>query len=256
LDVKLDVKLIDDLKLIGFTDYEAKIYIALVKKNPLTGSEVSRLSRVPTSKVYTNLEKLVQKNVVSLILGDSVQYVPLDPFELITRYKQSMLSSLERVEKELLTIKDCRETDQFLWNIQDYDVFIQKAKDMITRAEESLWVVLWSSELNKLSHHITQTVQEKNISIRIMSDQQNHALETYLFTHFPLFKQGSVSRPMIVISDESEVLIGLSEDNCHAIWSTNPVLLEMALTHIKHEYAIYQLAQKIGEEEMKRYDTH
>jgi sugar-specific transcriptional regulator TrmB len=238
----------------GFTDYEARIYISLVKKNPLTGSEVSRLSGVPTAKVYINLEKLVQRNVVNLILGESVQYVPIDPVELITRYKQSMLSSLERVESGLLTIRNNRDTDQFLWNIQDYDVFIQKAEELINNAEKSLWIVLWSFEIKKLVDSITHSVQNRDIFVRIMSDEENNnLLESHLFKHFPLFTQGSVARPMIVVRDESEVLIGLNDENCHAIWSTNPVLVEIALTHIRHEYAIFQLSNKIGEQEIKKH---
>lgn len=249
----MDDKLIEDLKIMGFTDYEAKIYISLVKKNPLTGSEVSRLSGVPTAKVYVNLEKLVQRNVVNLILGESVQYVPIDPVELITRYKQAMLSSLERVENGFLNIRNNRDTDQFLWNIQDYNVFILKAEELINNTEKSLWIVLWSFELKKLADNIAHTVQKKDIFVRIMSDEENDLLESHLFKHFSLFTQGSVARPMIVVRDESEVLIGLSDDNCHAIWSTNPVLVEMALTHIRHEYAIFQLANKIGEQEIKKH---
>ena len=39
--------LVEKLKEIGFNSYEAKVYIALLKKFPATGYEVSKLANIP-----------------------------------------------------------------------------------------------------------------------------------------------------------------------------------------------------------------
>ena len=41
--------LIEKLKEIGFNTYEAKVYVALLKKYPATGYEVAKLANIPQS---------------------------------------------------------------------------------------------------------------------------------------------------------------------------------------------------------------
>ncbi len=54
-------KLIESLKEIGFNTYEAKVYIALLKKHPATGYEISKLSEVPQARTYDTLNVLGDK---------------------------------------------------------------------------------------------------------------------------------------------------------------------------------------------------
>ena len=43
---------------IGLSEYEAKVYLSLLRESPSTAYEIARLSGVPTSKVYAVLGKL------------------------------------------------------------------------------------------------------------------------------------------------------------------------------------------------------
>ena len=50
---------IESLKELGFNSYEAKVYVALLKKYPATGYEVSKLANIPQSRTYDTLKVLV-----------------------------------------------------------------------------------------------------------------------------------------------------------------------------------------------------
>ncbi|MDX5790068.1 helix-turn-helix domain-containing protein, partial [Clostridioides difficile] len=56
--------IINELQNIGFIKYESQIYISLLKESPLTGYEISKLSGVPQSKVYENITKLLNNNII------------------------------------------------------------------------------------------------------------------------------------------------------------------------------------------------
>ena len=58
-------KLVENLKEFGFNTYESKVYIALLKKFPATGYEVSKLANVPQSRTYDTLKTLLEKNNLS-----------------------------------------------------------------------------------------------------------------------------------------------------------------------------------------------
>ena len=54
-------KLIDNLKELGLNTYESKVYIALLKKHPSTGYEISNIANMPQSRTYDTLKSLEQK---------------------------------------------------------------------------------------------------------------------------------------------------------------------------------------------------
>ena len=55
--------LVEKLKEIGFNTYEAKVYIALLKKYPATGYEVAKFANIPQSRTYDTLKVLEEKEV-------------------------------------------------------------------------------------------------------------------------------------------------------------------------------------------------
>ena len=56
--------LIEKLKELGFNSYEAKVYIALLKKYPATGYELSQISDIPQSRAYDALKSLESEGIV------------------------------------------------------------------------------------------------------------------------------------------------------------------------------------------------
>ncbi|MEJ2150164.1 MAG: helix-turn-helix domain-containing protein, partial [Chloroflexota bacterium] len=50
--------LLTKLVAVGFTEYEAKVYVALLQEYPATGYQISKKSGVPRSMVYEALGRL------------------------------------------------------------------------------------------------------------------------------------------------------------------------------------------------------
>ena len=51
--------IVEKLKEFGFNSYEAKVYIALLKKYPATGYEVSQIADIPQSRAYDALKSCI-----------------------------------------------------------------------------------------------------------------------------------------------------------------------------------------------------
>ena len=60
------VRVIECLKSLGLTKYEALVYIALLKLESATASEIHEISGVPRASVYTVIDQLVEKGLVSV----------------------------------------------------------------------------------------------------------------------------------------------------------------------------------------------
>ena len=81
--------LVEKLKEIGFNTYEAKVYIALLKKYPATGYEVSKLANIPQSRTYDTLKVLEEKKVVVSANTKPVTYTPIRPKQLTSSYGEN-----------------------------------------------------------------------------------------------------------------------------------------------------------------------
>ena len=57
-------ELITQLKEMGFTEYEAKAYTALVQQSHVSAYQVSKNSGIPRARVYDILNILVEKGIV------------------------------------------------------------------------------------------------------------------------------------------------------------------------------------------------
>ena len=58
------VELLKALQSIGFSEYEAKTYLALLRSAPETGYQISKSSGVPRSMIYEVLNRLQVRGAV------------------------------------------------------------------------------------------------------------------------------------------------------------------------------------------------
>ena len=86
--------LIEKLKEIGFNTYEAKVYIALLKKYPATGYEVAKLAGIPQSRTYDTLKVLEDKNIVIAANTKPITYTPIKPKQLTQKVQKKINSTI------------------------------------------------------------------------------------------------------------------------------------------------------------------
>lgn len=71
------------LALLGLTEYEGKVYRALLAEHPATAYRLGKRSGVPLSRVYEIASRLVEKGAATAIPGEPAQYAPVPPEVLI-----------------------------------------------------------------------------------------------------------------------------------------------------------------------------
>ncbi len=82
------------LKRIGLSLNEIKVYTALIELEKSTATKIVKKARIPNSKVYPVLDKLINKGLVSYTIKNNVKHFqPTSP--------ENLLEIIERKEKEL-----------------------------------------------------------------------------------------------------------------------------------------------------------
>src|SRR3989344_5547615 len=89
--------------------YEAKVWLALLKKGIASAGEVASLSEVPRSRTYDVLESLEKRGFAIAKLGKPVKYIGVKPKMIIEKLKNNVRKDAEEKMFELARIKTTNE---------------------------------------------------------------------------------------------------------------------------------------------------
>lgn len=90
---------VDQLTKLGLTMYEAKAYLALIRRGSSTAAEVARIAGVPRQRIYDVLASLVERGLASTRPGKVVKYVASAPDRAIERLVSDHRQALDRLER-------------------------------------------------------------------------------------------------------------------------------------------------------------
>jgi sugar-specific transcriptional regulator TrmB len=101
------MKLIPQIKKIGFSDKEARIYLQLIYLGPQTASVLSRHTAINRTTVYDILEALKKRGIVqSISKSGSTSFKALHPKELIAFLEREKNETLSRIQKQQDSIEE------------------------------------------------------------------------------------------------------------------------------------------------------
>jgi HTH-type transcriptional regulator, sugar sensing transcriptional regulator len=232
---------------LGFSEYEAKAYLALVRKSPATAYEIAKRSAIPTSKIYEVLTKLLDREAVLKIERSRKQkYLPLSPDELIARYRSRIDNTLSGLQSGLHQIQGDQNLS-YIWNILDYDTLMEKAQYLIKNANRQLLLSLWQEEMGHLDEEIRSAIRRKvNVATvhfgrykSTLGQMFPHSIEDTLYAE----KGGRV---LVIVADSQEVLFGkiAAGNTVEGANSRNAGFVDMAEDYIKHDIYIMKIVQR------------
>lgn len=92
--------LVEQLREIGLTANEAKIYINMLGRPLFKAAEIAQVAEVPRPKVYEALSNLLAKGFCFPVAGTVAQYSAIPPEEALPAYQQRQEHELERTLHE------------------------------------------------------------------------------------------------------------------------------------------------------------
>lgn len=144
----------DKLMRIGFTDFEARIYLTLLRENPVTSYQIAKETEHARSTVSATLEKMLDRGIVLETLERrATLYRPLPPLMLLAQHEAEhsrMLTELSGSLEELYQ----ENLDDRVWSISGRTAVLNYAAEMIQYAETDLFLVLSDKDLRTLRMEI------------------------------------------------------------------------------------------------------
>lgn len=90
-----------ELRKLGLSEYEIKVYTTLLVEGTLKGGEISRISKVPNGRAYEVLHKLRERGFVQEIRTKPKLFKPVDPKIAISILVNNRYKELEKLKIRL-----------------------------------------------------------------------------------------------------------------------------------------------------------
>ncbi len=238
------------LQELGFSEYEGRAYVALLRRNPLNGYELAKESGIPRPNIYAVLQKLEERNVViSMQTSSGQRYAPV-PAQELTRRLGSRLDHVLGQTNQLLNAIAVENTGDYLWNIRGYDAILEQAAAMVQSGQQNLLLAVWQPEATLLAA-ATEAALQRSVSILTLCLQacpeECNACRDKVYRY--RVSAPRLSRWLVVVRDDTELLFAeIGPDASSALHTRQASLIEMATWYIRHSVALAAVVTDVGDQ--------
>ena len=239
---------IPDLVRLGFTEYEAKVYLALLQTHPATGYQLSKQAGVPRSMVYEALGRLHSRGaVLKTGNGKITYYRPLPPEILLERYEREQLGLIGRLSDGLEQVYSKKDED-LLWSITGRSSVLSYASQMITRAQHEALMILNDAGLKYLRETIYNAC-DAGLQVSMLLTGEEHLDRGYVTRHPPMESElQEITELLVLVIDDEEALIGSLKGDVTATITSNRNLVFIARQFIWMELFTQGIVSRLGPE--------
>jgi HTH-type transcriptional regulator, sugar sensing transcriptional regulator len=244
-------ELLSALIRLGFSQYEAQAYCALLQRSPLNGHEVGKLSNVPPSKIYETLQRLDAKGAVLLHRSEPVRYAAVPYAEVLSRMRERFEGDLDLVNKGLSTLPATRELG-LVWSLRDRSAIITAFRSTIDSAKQTLFAAIWDEEMDPLRDAI-EAASARGVDVHVAI----YGMASLTGPHcYDLRECGESARRRlegrrlsVAVADEQDAItaeFGVFP-NEEAVLTNNPVVSLLAIEYVKADVMGRILINSMGQ---------
>ncbi|VVB71840.1 HTH-type sugar sensing transcriptional regulator TrmBL1 [uncultured archaeon] len=157
--------IVEGLRKLGLTEYEAKAYATLVGRGEATAREVHELSGVPRTRIYDILKDLATKGFVEYVEGSPTYYRAVEPDRVMERLRDELVASIDRSTSELLSLNLEAHGSSPVWCVRSEWGIKNRVKDFLGRVDSELIIFCRSPEL--LREYKAELGKVENLRIKV-----------------------------------------------------------------------------------------
>ena len=203
----------------GLSEYEAKVYLSLIGLGSSRARKLSINCKVPRTKVYGTLKKLIDYGLVIEIPGVPKCFTPISPLNAFgSTAKRNLNKALDfseildsLVDTHETSMKEASPQQKTLWYLGSDDDILGKFHEIVSQAKETLEIVASADGLTLFFNsapNLLDQMQNIGVDVRIFSplDPNANPLARELSYLFDVRKV-HISAPLLFIDSDHQSFI-------------------------------------------------
>lgn len=243
---------------LGLTEYEARAYIALMRCQPATAYELSRVSGIPSSRIYESVSRLQEKGLAQPTSADKERgqrYMALDPDDFMCQKREETARKTSLLGPLLSTISSDTSAD-LIWKLTGQNPVFDRTRQLIGQADHFLLVSLWPEELGALEADL-RAAEERGVQIALVhfGVPQTRIGATF---HHPAEKtlyEEKGGRGLTLVSDGLSAATAsfFVDGRIEGAWSRNRAFVTLAEDYVRHDVYITKVTATMDAELRSRF---
>lgn len=206
------MNIIELLRQVGLSQYEAEAYTSLLREGPVTGYELGKRSKVALPRIYDVLKRLQTRGLVLVQPGDPPRYLAEDPNLFLRRLRANLTEQLNALETQLLALSP-REVGEDFWVIRGSEQILNRVAAMIESAEDRVGLRLPDAWRDELAQIIAGAQRRCRVSAIDTGDDLS-------------------GDEVLVLVDGRELLAGTTTEPAQAVVTRNRALVALAQSRV------------------------
>jgi sugar-specific transcriptional regulator TrmB len=230
---------LDRLVELGFSEYEAKAYVALLRENPATGYQVSKV-----------LGKLTARGAaMELRKEGKTQYAPVPAQEFLNQLHREHEELVTSLQDDLLSVGTTSDLE-YVWNIEGYENVMAKAQEMIRHAQDRVYMAILPSTFPPLKPALEEAVA-RDVRVVVYSscclDLSGGRVVSTSMSEEHLKRAEGLG--LVLVVDGDEVLIGerLTAAQARSSWTRSPLFVLIAEHHLRTDLYLPRILDVLGD---------
>src|SRR5262245_11180207 len=252
----MDEAVVERLRVLGMSLYEARIYVGLLRHGPQNGNELSRSAAVPSSKVYSTLERLASKGIVhSVRTGSGTQYVCISPHELIHRLRQEFGEPMDHLERVLPGLAVFEPASEVL-TVSGLDAIRENSSYIVDGAVGEIYLSVWAADVESLTESLAAAETRGVRIFGMLYGGEAPEVGSWLTHSYQQIVADRIDgRMSTLVADREEALIAHipRSGRASAVRTRNPVLALIAQEYLHHDIVLQRAQLQIGFDEWDRW---
>lgn len=239
-------ELIAQLKELGFTEYEAKAYTALVQHSHVNAYQVSKNSGIPRARVYDILTSLVDKGIVlKEETAEQTIYAALPVAVFLQQMQQRWQASFTSIGTKLARLETKeREAEHKVVMLKGKEAIVNYCQSLLQNAKQKVLLSMWEDMYEALYEAIQEAEQRVPIhGITFYVENPLATLEQHRMTHYT--QKPSTPHWFIISVDGQQMIYGhVPSTQEIAFITTDPVHIYLLEDYIWHDVLVNRLIKR------------
>lgn len=240
---------VSQLEALGFTEYEARAYLALLREGAQTGYQVALASGIPRPNIYPVLARLVQRGAVNKVdAKGAARYRALPSEQMLRNAEREFSVQAEQARRAMAGIAGAGHDEQ-VWNIDGYDQVIDRARLVIEQSRSELLAGVWSNEAGQLAESVA-SAEQRGVDVTTLCMQGcTEECGGCAGRIYRCDLEGTMApRALIVVRDGEELVAGqcYADGSARGAITTMPAFVSIAAQFLQNTAAVGEIARSLG----------
>ncbi|HEX7386684.1 MAG TPA: helix-turn-helix domain-containing protein [Castellaniella sp.] len=235
------------LQQLGFSEYEARAYAALVGEGELNGYGLAKKTGIPRANIYAVAEKLLLRGALLRIEHEGGQrYVAVPPAQLLRKLESDHHQALEAAQRTLTQKAPAHEPAP-VFNLRGKEL-LSKGEEVIRNCQSSLLVAIQSADASVLAPALQQAAA-RGVRITTLCLQACDGVcggcqgDIHRYALAP----GGGTRWLVLVADQTVALVGQVGDGvAEGMTTRQQLVVELAADFVRQNLGLAAICQGLG----------